>query len=83
MTKSPEQYAAKIREQVELGDLAAREDPRVRRHAANAGELLIEARGQLTPDEFAAWTKLHFNMNRKAARRFIAAAYRARRAARK
>jgi hypothetical protein len=82
VSKSLGQYAREIQSLIITGDAVAEADPKVRRHAINVGEYLIEARCQMPHDEFMAWARRNFKMKPKAAERYMDIAYRARRESR-
>jgi hypothetical protein len=74
-----ETLADGIRNDFERAKEAVKNDPKVRKHTVAVGELLFEARCQLTHKEFRDWIKRHFRMSLERAEEYMDAAYRARR----
>jgi 2-polyprenyl-6-methoxyphenol hydroxylase-like FAD-dependent oxidoreductase len=76
MSTEQETIAA-IRMQVAVGDLAAKDA--AKRFEISVGELVLEARPQLTADGFRGWIRRNFGMSQKQADRYMDMAFKARR----
>lgn len=75
--KSLEEYTEEIRGHIKQGDLARKGV--LDRTEPNIGEMLLEARGQMTAKEFQKWIERNFRMTLKQADYYMDAAYAARR----